>query len=708
MRCAVLLILAALAAALLAPAALAGGPAWSVGVELRPVAGTHLWTARTERFTLVGVRWQGRGDVFLRSRTLDGRWSPWRPAAPEAEDGPDPGSREGLPSGWRLGNPWWTGPADGLQVRTAGDVSRVRAQLVWSPELRVPLRRPAQVDSPPIVSRLSWGANESIRRAPPTYGPPVRFAIVHHTAGRNDYSRAEAAAIVRAIQLFHVQGNGWNDIGYNFLVDRFGTIYEGRYGGVDGDVVGAHAMGFNTGSVGIALIGTYGSTAPSAAARESLARLLAWRLDLAHVDPTGLLTVISGGSEKYARGIPVSLRVVSGHRDTGFTECPGAALYARLNQLATTALRTGGPKVFEPSVQSTGALHRFRARLSASLRWSVVLTSSAGAEVARGTGVGTSVDWTWDASSAPRDTYTWTISAGKARPAVGSLETGGVRAPAVEEVALLPAAISPNGDGQADTAELSFRLPVAANLTVQVSDTAGVVVAIPVDRVWTRAGTHTVPIAGDALPDGRYQVTVLARSPSGEEALATVALSVSRVLGLVSVTPPAFSPTGDGRLDAVVVRFSLTAPALVRVRVLREGRGVAALAPETSAPPGNQRLVWTGLRTSGPVRDGTYAVVVDARDEAGGISVALPVIVDTKPPKIRVVSGTPLRLEVSEPARLTLRIDGERHVLDVTEAGSVRLPGAPAPRRVRAIARDAAGNASQLVWSAPRGARPGQ
>ncbi len=154
------------------------------------------------------------------------------------------------------------------------------------------------------MPRLSWGADESIRRGPPTYAPAVRFAIVHHTAGRNDYSRAEAAAIVKGIQLFHVQGNGWNDIGYNFLVDRFGTIYEGRFGGIDRNVVGAHALGFNTGSVGIALLGTYGDTKPSAAAQDAIARLIAWRLDLAHVDPTSSLTFVSGGSERYASGSP--------------------------------------------------------------------------------------------------------------------------------------------------------------------------------------------------------------------------------------------------------------------------------------------------------------------------------------------------------------------------------------------------------------------
>jgi uncharacterized protein with LGFP repeats len=126
-------------------------------------------------------------------------------------------------------------------------VSRIRAHLVWSPERRIPYRFPTAAGVPAIVPRLSWGADESIRRAPPAYADETRFAIVHHTAGSNDYTRSEAPAIVRGIQLFHVQGNGWNDIGYNFLVDRFGTVYEGRFGGIDRSVVGAHALGFNTG-----------------------------------------------------------------------------------------------------------------------------------------------------------------------------------------------------------------------------------------------------------------------------------------------------------------------------------------------------------------------------------------------------------------------------------------------------------------------------
>ena len=102
----------------------------------------------------------------------------------------------------------------------------------------------------------------------PSYAPAIRFAVVHHTAGTNDYSPAQAAAILRGIELYHVKSNGWNDIGYNFLVDRYGTVYEGRAGGVDRNVIGAHALGFNTGSVGVAVMGTFTSARGAGGSRD--------------------------------------------------------------------------------------------------------------------------------------------------------------------------------------------------------------------------------------------------------------------------------------------------------------------------------------------------------------------------------------------------------------------------------------------------------
>ena len=664
--------------------------------------------AVARRFTLVGIHWRGSGTVQLRARSLQGRWSPWRSAAPEAGDVPDPGSSEAeRRAGWRIGSPWWVGPSDRLETRIVGRVSRARAYLVWSPELGVPYRAPAATSAPPIVPRLSWGASESIRRGPPTHAPAIRFAAVHHTAGRNDYTRSQAAAVVKAIQLYHVQGNGWNDIGYNFLVDRFGTIYEGRYGGVERNVVGAHALGFNTGSVGVALLGTYGSAAPSRAAQAALARLLAWRLDLAHVDPTSISTVISGGSERFARGIPVLLRAVSGHRDTGFTECPGDQLHARLGALAASANAIGLPKLYEPRVETSGRVTRFRGRLSSSLSWSVVVTDADGAEVARGTGTSTAIDWSWNAASASPGRYAWSMSAGSARPANGSLRVGGTEAPAIADVAAEPEAITPNGDGQADTSTVSYRLTAAMNLTVTVNDAIGSVVATLVDRVWTQPGTHSVVVDGAALPDGSYSVVLIGRTAAGVELRQSVPLTVSRTLGLVAVSPPVFSPNGDGRRDVVRVTFSLSVAADVRVRILRDGRWVATLL-SSSLLPGVQRLIWDGMRANRPVRDGTYSAVVEAEGEAASTtSFAVPFVSDTTPPAVRFLPGLPLRVRISEPAALTVRVNGTTVRQTVSKAGVVRVRWRGAVTRARAVAWDEAGNRGEAIFRAPPPRRAG-
>ncbi len=689
-------------AAVFAPSSL-GSTATRV-VELQ-AGGRHPAVARVDgRFTLVGLHWRGTGRVQLRTRSASGAWSSWRTAAPEPEDAPDPGTAEAMRrSGWKEGSPWWVGPSTRLETRTVGRVTRLRAHLVWSPESRVPYRSPAATSAPPIVPRASWGADESIRRGPPTYASAVRFAVVHHTAGTNDYTRAEAAAVVKAIQLYHVRGNGWNDIGYNFLVDRFGTIYEGRFGGIERNVVGAHALGFNNGSVGVALLGTYGGAAPSRAAQDALARLLAWRLDLAHVDPTGFSTIISGGSERYVSGLPVLLRSVAGHRDTGFTECPGNQLYARLNDIASAASAIGLPKVYDPRAEVSGRVLRIRARLSSSLAWTTSVLDATGAEVAAGAGTGATVDWTWDAAASPSGRYTWAVRAGAARPATGAIRIGATGTPALEDVSAEPETISPNGDGQADVSVVTYRLTVPMNTTVEVVDATGAAVATLVDRVWTPAGTHTVEVDGEALADGAYGVVVTARTAAGRELRKEVPLTVSRTLGLVAVTPTTFSPNGDGRRDVLRVSFTLAAAADVRVRVFRDRRGVAALYA-ASLSPGTTELTWDGLRASGPVRDGAYAILVQATHDSIPASFAAPIVLDTSPPRVEVVSGRPLRVRVSEPAALVLRVNGTTVRQQAAKAGVVRVPWPGAPRSVGVVAWDEAGNRSaRATWARPRG-----
>ncbi len=700
MRRALVLLLAFAAAFVGAPAALgAGASITAVDVPVKAERTIAAGELRT-RFTLVGIHWRGPGAVSFRTRSVGGRWSPWRPAAPEREDAPDPGSVEARARpGWRVGSPWWVGPSDRIETRTAGRVVRVRAYLVWSPVVDVPFRVPAATRSPAIVPRLSWGANESIRRAPPTYAPRLRFAIVHHTAGRNDYTQAEAPAIVKAIELYHVQGNGWNDIGYNFLVDRFGTIYEGRYGGITRNVVGAHALGFNTGSTGIAVLGTYTNAAPPRAAQDALAKLLAWRLDLAHVDPLSMLTAVSGGSERYASGVPVTLRVVSGHRDTGLTECPGDALYGRLGAIAAEAYKIGGPKIFDPrlDVSRTGPV-RFHARLSSALPWHVSISDADGVAVADGSGTGATVDWTWN-GSAPRATYRWSISAATARPATGAMHagTGVATSPlAVQGLAATPSAVSPNGDGQADVSLLTFTLTAPATVSVDVYDATEKDVLPVLSEQRLLAGSQSVTVDPSSLADGSYTIVVDAVGDDGSDVESVVPLTVSRVLGLVTATPSVFSPNGDGRLDRLTVGFELMAPANVQVRILRNDRWVATpFAASLQAGP--QHFVWDGARSAGTLRDGSYEAAVDATGELGTTTSAVPFAVDRVPPRLRIVSMRPLAISVSEPATLKVMLDGVSTRRDVKHAGTIRIPGAGRVKRVRAVAWDEAGNVSRAV-----------
>jgi hypothetical protein len=301
-------------------------------------------------------------------------------------------------------------------------VDRLRAHFVLSEPRGV--RRPATASQPFIVSRASWGADESIVRGAPSYAARLIGAFVHHTAGSTPTTPEESAAVARAIQVYHVKSNGWKDIGYNFLVDPLGQVLEGRAGGVERNVIGAHALGFNTGSFGVALLGNFEKKTLTPEAQGALAALLAWRLDVAHVDPLATVNFVSDGTVH-------SLRAVSGHRDVNATACPGANLYAELDASAGAAALLGLPKLYEPAAQRTSkGTVIFRGRLSEPRPWTVTVRDSKGAQVAAGKGTGTLVEWTWQAANAPVGTYRYAIEAGAdVRPATGRLSLGTATTP---------------------------------------------------------------------------------------------------------------------------------------------------------------------------------------------------------------------------------------------------------------------------------------
>jgi N-acetylmuramoyl-L-alanine amidase len=299
------------------------------------------------RFDLLGLR--GSGHMEVRVRKQGGAWSRWVPLAVHGDHAPDTGTGE------RASDPVWSGGSDEFQLRAPQPPDRtLRVHFVsipasarrrrLHPRVRARAARQQPGAPPPIIPRAAWGAAAVPPRARPSYGT-VQLAFVHHTVTANSYSPQQSAGIVLAIAKYHRDTNGWNDIGYNFLVDQYGQVFEGRAGGVDAAVIGAQAQGFNSVSTGVAQLGTFTSAGISDAAMAATAQLLGWKLSLHGVPTQGTVTVVSAGgaTNRYRAGTPVTLQRISGHRDGDRTSCPGDALFAQLPTLRARASARSGP-----------------------------------------------------------------------------------------------------------------------------------------------------------------------------------------------------------------------------------------------------------------------------------------------------------------------------------------------------------------------------
>jgi flagellar hook assembly protein FlgD len=668
-------VFAAIAAVALPSVAKAGDVAMrTIDVPAGPRA---IASARTGmRFDMLGFRWSGAGSVRYRTHRLHGGWSPWRAAGDDVA---------------------WTGTADAFQAKRSGDVRRLHAYELWS---RVTTSQPRTVStagSPPIVSRAGWDANEEIVRARPIIARSLKVAIVHHTAGTNSYTRAQAAAIVRGIEVYHVKANGWNDIGYNFLVDRFGTVYEGRGGGIERNVVGAHAAGFNTGTVGVALIGNFQTATPPKAMRDALVKLLAWRLDVAHVDPLSTVVYTSSGNAKFRAGKLVTLNAISGHRDTGPTECPGRYAYALLPALAKRVALTGLPKLYAPVAAGVlGGDVRFEARLSAPLRWTVTVADGLGHPVASGSGEGTVVDWTWNSRTAGSGPFTWTISAPGARVATGTLGAPRTSTPptglSLTDVATSPAVLAPNADGTMSLVGISFTLGVAAEVEARLVDQTGATVSTIFDAE-RRAGPTTVRWDASRVPDGRYRVVLTARSPAASAVTAWADFVVDHSVSGLAAAPSVFSPNHDLIDDTTTISFLLAQPAQVRLDI-RSGATVVATPFQGRLGAGANTLTWDGSTSGVPPADGVYTAVLTVSDALGDVPFSVPVTVDDTPPLLQLVSTAPLLFVLSEPAAVTFVLGGTTSIVRDQPAGVFALPVQPAGTSWWLRAQDAAGNVS--------------
>ncbi len=334
--------------------------------------------AAVDGFGTVGVTWDGREQleegelaVEVRTRGDSGGWSAWDELEYHDDHAPDPGSREARRA--RPGTePLVVGEVDDVQVRATGEVPADLTVAVVDPgesagtELAAPaidtaeatgsgpgsetgagagsadaapaaatvdgsgavLSAGVSAPKPKIFSRAQWGADERLRdRGSLRYGT-INAGFVHHTVNGNSYTKAQVPGILRSIYAYHTRSRGWSDVGYNFLVDKFGRIWEGRYGGVARPVIGAHTYGYNHASFAGSAIGNFETTRPPQAMLSAYGRLFAWKLSLHGIRADSSNQQVAGRT----------FRAINGHRDAGSTACPGRYLYARLSTIRSKAV----------------------------------------------------------------------------------------------------------------------------------------------------------------------------------------------------------------------------------------------------------------------------------------------------------------------------------------------------------------------------------
>ena len=374
-----------------------------------------------DRFFVAGFTWTGGADlpdgvrIYLRVRE-NGSWSPWylsEAADSGRDDRATPGTGEfvtggadaiqasvvgsSLPAGLKLAlvpsrpqgeevlgaddlTTTQAAPTpviedasatenQGTQVDPAAmtlpaspaSVTRPAAASVAAPAT-VPVVAPAATTANglpvAVTTRAEWGANASYMSWDPEYAR-AGHVVVHHTAGTNSYSAGQSASIVRGIYYYHAVVLDWGDIGYNFLVDKFGTVFEGRSGSVAAPAgkmsIGAHARGVNTGTMGISMMGDYSAVSPSDAQLSSVGKMAGWFLKRAGIsDVTGWAGLHVWTTERYQAGSTISMPRILGHRDVGYTTCPGNVGYSKLGTIRAIAKAQGSsPQGGSSSAPST-------------------------------------------------------------------------------------------------------------------------------------------------------------------------------------------------------------------------------------------------------------------------------------------------------------------------------------------------------------------
>jgi len=329
------------------------------------------------QFSLVGVTWQGKlplgTEIQVKAREKSG-WSPWAKLSYSPEHGPDAKTIEGAAS--RNGtDPLITTDSDCVQVQLKSNVAKLpkdlKISLIDSATMNddvnafmdakrsvsirnsfgaVITKTGAVVNRPNIVTRAQWGADESWRDKSPRISNKIIAGFIHHTATTNSYNPEDGPAQMRSLYAYFTKSLQYADMGYNFLVDRYGVVYEGRAGcpptaGLDCDgparaVIGAHTAGMNDNTFAISAIGNFHTGAiekeTANLMTNAIAELMAWKIAPFNLDPSAMAQIPStdtSGLSKYRKGTTATVPVISAHLDVGRTVCPGKFLYPLIPEI---------------------------------------------------------------------------------------------------------------------------------------------------------------------------------------------------------------------------------------------------------------------------------------------------------------------------------------------------------------------------------------
>ena len=642
--------------------------ALSTANALQPAIAASIKVAKPAELVAVTADQDFPAGTSIQVRVKEkGRWSPWTELHVDPEHGPDPGSDEAAAA--RPGSdPLMTRNATRVQVRIdtpTGSVPKgteltlVNAPSAESDKPTATLSAMATVGQPPIVTRSQWGADESWRSREPYYTGDLRAGFVHHTASTSSYTAAKAAAQIRAIYAYHTKSLGHSDIDYNFLIDRFGRLYEGRYGGMDRPVLGGHTAGFNEHTFAVSALGNFETFSPSAsdmaAIKDSIARLFAWKLGMYGVNPAADVQLVSAGFVKairYPRGTVATISATSSHQTVNFTSCPGKYLQAQLGAIRKLGGAYSDVVISAPSptgrtvvAGETGSVS-FTASTNRAVRWTADVLSPCSDTPVRSFSGSTnaagpiSISWDLrDSTGAPALPATYTIRV------TGTAADGTPVAAVASELTIAPApggawgpcanASRVVGTGSASTSVLWGRIAAPGTRVVVLtapadqgtSSFAAGLAAAPLARsldaplLMTPRTALAEEVAAEIRSRGATQVLVVGGSDVVSDSVAAAVSSLGvPVTRLAGATPAGTAAAVAARMGAgtsavVVSPDGSTAHALAGA-ALAAARRVPVLLAAGADLPAETRTALSGRRS---VTVASSTVLADAT-----VAAALP------------------------------------------------------------------------------------